>query len=173
MRCDTGQVSVKVDKDAVTAPEIKLKAPNTPYIRSIKITGHVSLDCDVWDFGTSHYYHYGPVAEAAVDVGNGHREDSWSTDVSVHSSDTKFSATFNYQPDDSANVFFEAVLDSRYERDYTTTIAAGDDYTFVIGNSSSSLNGRSGYTYNGYPDLEGSNDTMCCAITFKNSEWTA
>ena len=170
---NTGRVSVKVDKDTVTAPEIKLRAPNTPYIRSIAVTGHVSLDCSVWDWGSNHYDYYGPIGQAAVDVGNGHPQDSWSTDVSVHSADAHFSATFNYQPDDSINVLFKAVLDGQYERDYTTTIAPGDNYTFVIGDGNSFLNGRAGYTYNGYPDLEGSNDTMCCAITFTNNEWSA
>ena len=170
---NTGHVSVKVDKDTVSAPEIKLRPPDTPYIRSVVVTGHVSLDCDVWDFGSSHYDWFGPIGKASVDVGNGRPQDSWSTDVSVHSADVHLCATFDYQPDDSVNVFFKAVLDGQYERDYTATIAAGDNYTFTIGNSNSFLNGRAGYTYDGYPDLEGSNDTVCCAITFANTEWSA
>jgi hypothetical protein len=170
---DTGQVSVKVDKDTVTAPVIKLKAANTPHIRSVVVNGHVSLDCSVSDWGTTHYEYLGPIGEATIDLGNGHPQDSWSTDVSAHSADARLTATFNYEPDDSVNVFFKAVLDGQYERDYTTTIAPGDNYTFTIGNSSSFLNGRAGYTYDGYPDLEGNNDTMCCAITFANKEWTA
>jgi hypothetical protein len=173
MLYNMGQVSVKLDKDAVTAPEIKLRPPSTPYIRSIAVTGHVSLDCSVWDWGSNHYDYYGPIGRGTVDVGNGHPQDSWSTDVSVHSADAHFCATFDYQPDDSVNVFFKTVLDGQYERDYQATIAAGDNYTFVIGDNNSFLNGRAGYTYEGSPDLEGDNDTMCCAITFTNSEWSA
>jgi hypothetical protein len=170
---NTGRASITLDKNSVTAPEIKLKKANTPYIRTILVTGHVSLDCSVWDWGSNHYDYYGPIAQGSIDVGNGHPQDSWSTTTSVHSASVVFSATFNYQPDDSVNVFFKAVLDGSGERDYTATIAPGDNYTFVIGNSQSFLNGRAGYTYNGYPDLEASNDTMCCAITFANNEWSA
>jgi hypothetical protein len=169
---NTGVASVKLDSATATAPEIKLHGPDTPYIRSMVVSGHVSLDCSVWDWGSNHYDNYGPIGEATVDVGNGHPDDSWSTDFTVHSADAHLCAQFNYQPDDSVDVFFKAVLDGQYERDYTANIAAGDNYTFVIGDSNSFLNGRAGYTYDGYPDLEGSNDTMCCAITFTNKEWT-
>jgi hypothetical protein len=170
---NTGRVSVKLDKDSVTAPEIKLRKPDEPFIRSIHVTGHVSLDCSVWNFGSNHYDYYGPIAQAFVDVGNGHPDDSWSDTVPVHSASVVFSATFHYEPDDSVNVFFKAVLDGSGERAYTATIAPGDNYQFVIGDSQSFLNGRNGYPYNGYPDLEASNDTMCCAITFANNEWSA
>jgi len=171
---NTGQVSVKLDKDTVTAPELKLRPPSTPYIRSIVINGVASLDCDVWCFGSNHHTLIGPIGQATVDVGNGHPEDSWSTDVTVHSADAHFCARFNYQPDDSVDVLFRATLDGEYESAYSATIAPGDSYTFVIGDGNCWLSGYDGgYTYDGYPALQGNNDTLCCSITFTNKEWSA
>lgn len=169
----TGNVSIDLDKDSATAPEIKLKAPDIPYERTVVVTGYYSLDCSVWDWGSSHYTVYGPVAQGEILVGIGQTQYSWTTTETAHSATAILSAVAYYQADDSVTISFQAVLDGSSPRSYTATIAAGDSYTFVIGNSQSWLDGGGGLNYNGYPDLENDNDTLCCSVTFTNNQWSA
>ena len=86
------------------------------------------------------------------------------------------SATLHYnEDDDSVDVVFTAALDQPGGRalTYAANVAAGKSYTFVIGNAASWLNGTGPqkWTYDGEPDLEAKNDTLCCSVTFTNKAW--
>jgi hypothetical protein len=169
-------VSTDVDKPSQDAPEIKLRPPSEPFIRTISISGHCSLDCSEWDWGSTHYTAW-PELAGQVDVGLGHSYDSsWSQTETSKDATAILSATINYNDyDDSVDVLFTAALDQPGGRSltYSQNIAPGKSYTFVIGDKNSWLNGTGPdkWTYDGYPDLEAKNDTLCCSVTFTNNEW--
>jgi hypothetical protein len=171
----SGQVSVKVDKATVAAPDIKLKKPDEAYNRSVAITGYASLDCSVYTLfeGTSHATAYPKIA-GWVDVGPGQPHSSWTQVENSNSATVTFFVDVYYNSDDSVVIFVLADMDEPGGRGTYAqfTIPPGESRAFVIGNTSSFLNGRNGYYYNGSSDLEDKDDTLCCSITFSNNEWT-
>jgi hypothetical protein len=146
-------------------------------MRTVAIEGHTTLDCSEWDFGSTHYTGWWQI-RGSVDVGQGDTHATWAQPETSKDATVVFSATVDYQPDDdSVNVLFTAALDDPggADRTYAANIAPGKSHTFVIGDKNSWLNGTGPekWTYNGFPDLEAKNDTMCCSITFTNNEWGA
>ena len=171
----SGQVSVKVDKATVAAPDIKLKKPDEAYNRSVAITGYASLDCSVYTLfeGTSHATAYPKIA-GWVDVGPGQPSYNWTQVENSNSATVSIFVNVYYNSDNSVGIFVLAELDDPGGRGIYAqfTLAPGKSGAFVIGNSDSFLNGRNGYYYNGCPDLEFDNDTFCCSLTITNNEWS-
>jgi len=170
------QVRFDVDKDDVEAPEIKLRPPSDPSVRTVTVSGNCSLDCSEWELiGNGHHTAW-PEFAGQVDVGYGATYQTWSATETSKDATAQLSATINFNDDDdSVDVVFTAALDQPGGRSltYSANIPPGKSHTFVIGNSSSWLNGSGPdkWTYNGYPDLEAKNDTLCCSATFTNNEW--
>jgi hypothetical protein len=169
-----GQASIKVDKQEVVVEDIKLKLPDQPFLRTIVIKGYASLDCSVWHWGSHHWDLFQPI-EGEVNAGAG-VNNPWNQSIIVHSADAEISAYVSWNDDDSVNIYnLQVGLDNPGGRTWGPTslrIPAGKSQTITIGNSDSFLNGRNGYYYNGSPDLEAKNDTLCCSLTFTNKEWS-
>jgi hypothetical protein len=181
-----GQVLVNVNqKGAMEAPTIKMRAPDEPNIRTVVISGHASIDCSVWSWGSHHWRAY-PTLGGNVIVGKGKNGIGyWADQEPCHSAVGQFNATVCYNADDSVLVTLVVQLDPQNggrSRTYTMNILPEESYTFIIGDKNSILNSGP-YQYNGggdgtvpganSGDLEACNDCLCCAITFANKEWPA
>jgi len=175
-----GQKLVNVDEVEIEVPDIKLNPPNQPYIRKIAITGYASLDCSEWDWGSHHYTLY-PQIQDWVNIGFINKKYTWTTTLVSKDAVAVVTAWFTENLDESVELCVQVALDEpggatnnfpAMDKEPPINIPAGKSATVVIGNSNFWLNGRNGYYYNGVPDLEVKNDTLCCSITFTNNEWS-
>ncbi len=183
----TGQAVVEVKHATNVAPNIELAPPSEPFNRTVIVSGHASIDCSE-ALSSQHHTTIWPVLSDEIYVGVDEPNGQWFQDFTNRGASVNFTGSFSYNPDHSVDISGFITLDLTTvvlgieqpdpSEPGTTDYAAynvppGESLTFVIGNASSFLSGTGpqGWTYDGSPALEDENDTLCCRLTFTNSEW--
>jgi hypothetical protein len=181
----TGQKSVDLQQADATA-DITLAPPDTPYDRTVQISGHLSLDCSTFGDTPKHATAFAEFAYQ-LDIGVKQPAGAWSQTFVSRTATAQLSLMATYNADYSVDVGGLITLDlnslavaasSTTDPQSGTTsffpfkIPAGGSLVFTVGNASSFLNGANGWTYDGCPDLEDDNDTLCCMIQIVNGQWS-